>query len=104
MADPTSEIVSAVSIYGLNYGATIPLVYTLRVDWSNGEHLAGDVAALCDGATVNPAFQSVAAEASGTLYFTITHAAPATGVTITATLTVDDSGLDSNSVENLTVA
>ena len=104
MADPTTEIISAVSIVGLNDGATIPLVYTLRVDWSNGEHLAGEVAALCTGATVNPAFQSVAAEGSGTLYFTIAHAAAATGVTITATLTVDGNGLDSNSVENLTVA
>ncbi len=104
MADPTTEIISSVNIFGLNDGATIPLEYTLRVDWSNGEHLAGDVAALCTGATVNPAFQSVAADAIGTLYFTITHSAAATGVTITATLTVDDSGLDSNSVENLTVA
>ncbi len=102
-ATPGPRAVSDVTIVGLNTGGSIPLSYSLRVDWVNAEVIAGVIVAMCDGATVNPAERPAAAESSGTVYFTLTHTAAGTGHTITTTLTVDGNGLASSSVDSITV-
>jgi hypothetical protein len=67
-------------------GQTIPRSFVVSVNYCNGTPNDATLTVSCGGASVTPASRTVP-HGTGTVDFTVTHTAPGTGHSLTATLT-----------------